>query len=260
MWKLNMFNSKEQHLPVKNILLQSFAAKKKKSLLALLRVDSGGQLPVLLLAHQRPAVLNKTLLSLMGVQNFSSKRTLAAMENIPVWHHWRRLKSVWTRELAIDGVHSYWNQAHHTFHHVSLKPPTRSVDSSWMKYGKFSVCYEVPLQYEYMIYLFHNMILSSRLNKNRSQTWSFWMLWFMIDPHKVSCRFLEIIGFLRVIATLQGYFRNSHRFLAEGFHMLRQLTNFCFDLWNPFVALDNFWHNPWNGYYMIWHVIATIYN
>lgn len=55
--------------------------KKKKSLLALLRVDSGGQLPVLLLAHQRPAVLNKTLLSLMGVQNFSSKRTLAAMEN-----------------------------------------------------------------------------------------------------------------------------------------------------------------------------------
>lgn len=85
MWKLNMFNSKEQHLPVKNILLQSFAAE--KSLLALLRVDSGGQLPVLLLAHQRPAVLNKTLLSLMGVQNFSSKRTLAAMENIPVWHH-----------------------------------------------------------------------------------------------------------------------------------------------------------------------------
>ena len=88
--------------------------------------------------------------------------------------------------------------------------------------------------------LFHNMIRSSRPNKNRSQTWSFWMLWFMIDPHKVSCRFLEIIAFLCVIATLQGCFRNSHRLLAEGFHMLRQLTNFRFDLWNPFVALDNF--------------------
>lgn len=133
-------------------------------LFALLRVDSGGQLPVLLLAHQRPAVLNKTLLSLMGVQNFSSKRTLAAIAP-PVWHHWTCLKSVWTTELAIDGVHSYWNQARHTFHHVSLKPPTRSVDSSWMKYGKFNVCYELLLQYEYMIYLFHNMIRSSRPNK-----------------------------------------------------------------------------------------------
>eukprot|EP00435_Cladocopium_sp_Y103_P011694 s595_g3.t1 len=43
-------------------------------------IGEGGQLPVVLLAHQRPTVLNKTLQSLMGLEGFSPDRLLVAQD------------------------------------------------------------------------------------------------------------------------------------------------------------------------------------